>query len=193
LVERGLGFAGLVVLAGVGAWLSPAVTFWWAAPALLTIGIGIVGISIATPRLMRKTSDWLPIALRAHVGELTSPRVSRALFVAVLWSLATQTSAVIASYLLVHDLDPHLQFIDALVFIPIASLSLYVPVSFAGLGVREAAFVVLLGHVGVSPANATAASLAFMGSLLVWAVTGGVAHAVRPLALPDGNGAARQG
>jgi hypothetical protein len=61
---------------------------------------------------------------------------------------------------------------------------LYVPISLAGLGVREAAFVVLLGRVGVSPANATAASLAFMASLLVLAVAGGVGHALRPLVLP---------
>jgi glycosyltransferase 2 family protein len=184
LVERGLGFAALVVLAGVGAWLSPAVPFWWAGPALLVAGGALVAISIGTPWLMRKAARWLPPALRGLVGELTTPRGKRALLVAILWSVVAQTGAVLASHILVHDLDPHLRLIDSLAFIPIASLSLYVPISLAGLGVREAAFVVLLGRVGVSPANATAGSLAFMASLLVLAAAGGVGHALRPLVLP---------
>lgn len=185
LVERGLGFAALVVLAGVGAWLSPAVPFWWAGPALLAVGAMLVAVSIATPWLMRKVARWLPGALRELVGDLTTPRGKHPLFVAILWSVVAQTGAVLASHILVRDLDPHLRLIDSLAFIPIASLSLYVPISLAGLGVREAAFVVLLGRVGVSPANATAASLAFMASLLVLALAGGVGHALRPLVLPD--------
>jgi glycosyltransferase 2 family protein len=185
LVERGLGFAALIVLAGVGAWLSPAVPFWWAGPALVVVGAALVAVSIATPWLMRKIARWLPSALRQLVGELTIPRGSRPLFVATLWSFVAQIGAVLASHVLVRDLDPHLRLVDSLAFIPIASLSLYVPISLAGLGVREAAFVVLLGRVGVSPANATAASLAFMASLLVLAALGGVGHALRPLVLPD--------
>jgi uncharacterized membrane protein YbhN (UPF0104 family) len=133
---------------------------------------------------MRKTARWLPASLRGLVGELTTLRGNRALFVAILWSVVAQTGAVLASHFLVRDLDPHLQLVDSFAFIPLASLSLYVPISLAGLGVREAAFVVLLGRVGVSPANATAASLAFMASLLVLAAAGGVGHALRPLALP---------
>lgn len=185
LVERGLGFAALVVLAGVGAWLSPAVPFWWAGPALLVGGASLVAVSIATPWLMRKVARWLPTSLRVLVGDLTTPHGTRPLLVAILWSLVAQTGAVLASYVLVRDLDPHLGLVDSLAFIPIASLSLYVPISLAGLGVREAAFVVLLGRVGVSPANATAASLAFMASLLVLAAAGGMGHALRPLVLPD--------
>jgi uncharacterized membrane protein YbhN (UPF0104 family) len=186
LVERGLGFAALVLLAGVGAWLSPAVPFWWAGPALLAAGGALVMVSVATPWLMRKVARWLPASLRGLVGELTTLGGNRALLIAVLWSVVAQTGAVLASHILVRDLDPHLELVDSLAFIPIASLSLYVPISLAGLGVREAAFVVLLGRVGVSPANATAASLAFMASLLVLAAAGGIGHALRPLVLPAG-------
>ena len=155
LVERGFGLAAIVVLAGVGAWLSPAVPFWWAGPALLVAGGALAVVSVATPWLMRKTARWLPASLRGLVGELTLPRANRALFIAMLWSIVTQTFTVLASHVLVHDLDPNLRLIDSLAFIPIASLSMYVPISLAGLGVREAAFVLLLGRVGVSPANAT--------------------------------------
>jgi hypothetical protein len=57
-------------------------------------------------------------------------------------------------------------------------------VSVAGLGVREAAFVVLFAHVGVSAANATAASLASMATQMTVALLGGIAHALVPLSLP---------
>jgi uncharacterized membrane protein YbhN (UPF0104 family) len=183
LLERGLGFAALVVIASVGAWLSPAVPFWWAAPLLFLLGAAILGVSIGTPWLMLRLAGWFPAKLRHLVGDLTIPRGFRPLSIAILSSFVTQSGAVVASHVLVYDLDSRLSFVDSLAFVPLASLSLYVPVSLAGLGVREAAFVVLLGRVGVSAANATAGSLAFMAALLVLAIAGGVGHAIRPLAL----------
>lgn len=187
LLERGLGLAGLVILAGVGASLTPVLPFWWAGPSLIAMGAALAGVSMATPVVLQKFVRWLPAGTRAIVPSLTRPVGYGALGIAAGWSVVSQLVVFFASYILIHDLDRHLRILDSLALIPFAALSSYVPVSVGGLGVREAAFVILLGRVGVSAAHATAASLAFMAALLVVSALGGVAHALRPLTLPNGS------
>ena len=190
LVERGFGLVALLALAAVGASLG---TSLGAPLAIVFVGLGValLAVTMATPRLVQTLSRWLPGRLGSLAREPTSPRNYGALFVAALWSIPSQLTAICATHVLVHGIEPRLQLIDSLALIPIASLVTYVPISLAGLGLREAAFVVLLGKVGVAPGDATAASLAFMGVLLFVAVVGGVAHAIQPLRLPRDGGDVR--
>jgi uncharacterized membrane protein YbhN (UPF0104 family) len=70
----------------------------------------------------------------------------------------------------------------------VADLAAALPVSIAGLGVREKAFVSVLGawH-GVSPAQAIGLSLAGLGLILCWALVGVICFLAEPvLRKPEG-------
>ena len=66
------------------------------------------------------------------------------------------------------------------VFVPITSLVLVFPISFAGLGVREEAYRQLYGQVGVPPETAVAMSLVyyFFGNVCT-GIIGGVIYLIR--------------
>jgi uncharacterized protein (TIRG00374 family) len=66
------------------------------------------------------------------------------------------------------------------VFVPITSLVLVLPISFAGLGVREEAYRQLYGQVGVPPETAVAMSLVyyFFGNVCT-GIIGGVIYLIR--------------
>jgi uncharacterized protein (TIRG00374 family) len=55
---------------------------------------------------------------------------------------------------------------------PVISIISALPITFAGLGIRDSAAVVLLGLYGVSPSNAVAASLLTAAVSLVWTIVG---------------------
>jgi hypothetical protein len=66
------------------------------------------------------------------------------------------------------------------VFVPIISLLLLLPVSFAGLGVREEAYRQLFGQVGVLPEIAVAISLLiYLSGNVVTGVIGGIIYMLR--------------
>ncbi len=66
------------------------------------------------------------------------------------------------------------------VFVPITSLVLVIPISFAGLGVREEAYRQLFGQVGVPPEIAVAMSLMvyFLGNICT-GIVGGIIYLIR--------------
>jgi uncharacterized membrane protein YbhN (UPF0104 family) len=66
------------------------------------------------------------------------------------------------------------------VFVPITSLVLVIPISFAGLGVREEAYRQLFGQVGVPPETAVAMSLVyyFFGNVCT-GIIGGFIYLIR--------------
>jgi uncharacterized membrane protein YbhN (UPF0104 family) len=181
-IERGLGLGALLVLGGVG------VSFQSGAPAFMGLFLILGGaaaalLATASPWLSVRVLKWLPERFRSKVPVLSIPAGRAALGLAFLWSIVSQYLGVLSSHVLVQDLVPRVTALDSLAVVPLALLSLYVPISVAGLGVREAAFVVLFGRLGVSAADATAASLAFMATLMTAAVIGGIVHAFFPLAL----------
>lgn len=65
-------------------------------------------------------------------------------------------------------LGAKISLVHYLVFVPITSLVLVLPISFAGLGVRESAYVYLFGQVGVAQEVALAMSLLvyFLGNVI---------------------------
>lgn len=180
LVERGMGLAGLLLLAGAGIVVAaPEWSPWgW---LLLAGALACFAASAAAPRLATTMVARLPERFRARVPQVSEPRRYASLVVASALSVLSQFLAVFSSHLLVYALSPGVRLGDSMAAIPLAMLSLYVPVSVAGLGVREAAFVALFARAGVAAADATAASLAFMAALMLCGLVGGIVHLLRPL------------
>jgi uncharacterized membrane protein YbhN (UPF0104 family) len=182
-IERGFGLAALLFLGGAGIAVSP-VPFRWIGLVLMAAGLGSAVLSALTPWILGQIARFLPAGLRSYASRISIPGGRGALLSALAWSLLSQILGVLVSHVLVSDLCPEVRLVDSLAVVPLAMLSLYVPVSVSGLGIREAAFVALYARVGVSAADATAASLAFMATLMVVALVGGAVHLISPLAAP---------
>lgn len=86
-------------------------------------------------------------------------------------SVFVQLAGIAAVYILSIGLGQHIPLLAFFVYLPLIILFSMLPISISGLGVREGAFVLLFGLIGVKPEAATAVSLSWFisgaaGSLL---------------------------
>lgn len=166
LVERATGLWVLFILALLAlpfstGYLPPD---WVPAISLITIA-GVIGgwLVMGTPLL-----PWLGSKIRLP-GQDSLERfyhsVSqlgwRALGQASLISLIFDLLLILVVHLIAISLGLVLQWGIFFLFTPLISLSLALPISIGGLGVREQTFIILFQAVGVSPEIATAMSLIF--------------------------------
>lgn len=91
---------------------------------------------------------------------------------ALLISVIVQLSNIFAVYILALGLGEHISFIVCLIFLPLIILFTMLPISISGLGVRESAFVVLFGLIGIKPEIATALSLSWFISSAIGSLVG---------------------
>jgi len=136
--------------------------------AILLIG------AVASPYLLLWLKQRLPARLEV-VGKLVPPVVRpSALYLVLLWSMVCQLLAAATAHLLIAALNPSVPLGVSLALAPLAILASQFPFTVAGLGAREMAFVALYAHVNVLPAQATAASLAYLGVQVIVALAGGL-------------------
>jgi uncharacterized membrane protein YbhN (UPF0104 family) len=118
--------------------------------------------------LGRRLARFLPGPLARIARQL--PLVVRPLdfAAATLLSLATQLAAVVTGWLILRDLHPSVTVADALLIVPAASATAFLPLTVGGTGVREAVFVLLGGKLlGMSSDDAVATSLLLWISTLI--------------------------
>jgi hypothetical protein len=90
---------------------------------------------------------------------------------ALLISALVQLSGFFAVYILALGLGVHIPFLACLIFIPLIIMFTALPISISGIGIREGAFVLFFGLIGIRQDVATALSLSWFianatGSLL---------------------------
>ncbi len=95
---------------------------------------------------------------------------------AVLLSTLIQFSGFLAVAILAAAMGVQVPVLTLFVFLPIIITITTVPISISGLGVREGAFVVLLGLIGVRPEAATSLSLSWFFSSFIGSLPGLVAY-----------------
>jgi uncharacterized membrane protein YbhN (UPF0104 family) len=185
LLERTLGFTGMLVLVVVGFTLFPLpgidnVMMWSALGMCAAVG-SVVGIASG-----RRIAPYLPQPFRriaAALPTITSPPL---FLVALAISLVTQLCGVVAGHVLIASISAEPSWSDSLVILPLVNALQYFPFTIGGAGVREAGFVVLYPLVGVTRADSLAASLVLGAVLYAVAGIGGILHAIRPLHQVEG-------
>lgn len=159
---------------------------------LLLLGLGFLAFALAM------MLDRLPFSLRRYrvvrgIAQL-SAQLRNVLLVphhaapTLLLSLVTQVGAVAAVRLLVAGLGLPIGWLECLLVVPLVNLATVAPISVAGWGVREGAFVAALGFFGVPAADALALSVLYglLGTLvalpggLVWLAMGSARAAAGP-------------
>lgn len=176
-LDRYVGYAGLLSL-GLGAGLLAfrelaAVGMQWALP-LLFMAFLAGSLVVFGLRVGRR---FAPLAhFYDHFLEVLRDR--RTLARAYLLSLAVHLLSVLSVYTLSRGIGQRPPLGELFVFVPLIATFMALPVSIAGLGLREGAFVVLFGLLGVAPEKS--ASIAFLWYLSIAAASlPGLAEYVR--------------
>ncbi len=171
-MDRYTGFVALVSLGLIaypfgmehfgGTWLQ------WLLPM---IAVGFVGASVIIfgMRLgggrLKKLSAFYDY-FHQYLGH------RKVFYKAVGLSVFVQALAMLAVYLLSRGFGLDVPFLAYVVFMPIITTVSAVPLSISGLGVREAAFVLLLSSMGVSAEAAMALSFSWFISMALASLVG---------------------
>lgn len=190
LLERVFGFAALACLSAVALTLGlSGQQTMNLAPLLAICGLAVaatVAGALMLPRILRRLHGaWgdrgkvgTVLGLLARTPDLSRPRL---LVWAMLLSFGTQLVGVVAAYLITRDLSPQIHFQHCLLYIPLANIAAYFPMTVGGLGAREASFVALFARIGIPEARSFATSLVFFGVQVMVALLGGVLQFFVPM------------
>jgi uncharacterized membrane protein YbhN (UPF0104 family) len=180
LVERALGLFALFVLLAGGLALAGDVlhtNHYW-----IWTGIGLAGslaLVLALP-MARRLAPYLPGRVGELAGRVPALASWRAFVGAGVLSLVTQTLVTLAGWVLLRSLAPSVTLGQALLIIPLAAATTFIPITVGGAGPREMVYVVLgraLLHLDAN--DALAASLALWLAHLAVGAVGGVIQLVR--------------
>lgn len=132
--------------------------------------VGSFGVFVGAVAIDRVPTTRLTAAGRTVVdGYAGRPA---ALAVAALASLGTVAATVVSTWALVVALELSVPTVYLWATVPLVAVLVALPLSVQGLGVREGAYVFLLGYVGVPPEAALAISVTNFGLSLVVAAVG---------------------
>ena len=202
VADRVTGLLALFALGIMGALLTPSVTTvhpellpWLAglavafaiATVVLVTGRGQMAI-LAVGRALRVgqapgISSALPTPAtrglapeRSEGSQLATPSIRSwsAMLAPLGLSLVVQATLVYTNLLLCYALNIPLTYVQLLWIVAVVSLLQSLPISIAGIGVREGAYVYLLQQQGVDSSSALALSLMVFAIQVVLAAVGGV-------------------
>ena len=181
LFERLVGVVALALLAVPGLAMVPGrlQTLGWAVAGLVFVSVFVLLVAAAPFRMAgRLLASRAPVVAAAGeriaddlAGPLarTWPRVET-----MLWSVVYQAIGLGILVAVAWDWGQPSMAWAILGGVPLALILTLLPVSIAGLGVRESLFVVLLGQLGVESGKAMALALVWLASALLLAFAGAV-------------------
>jgi uncharacterized membrane protein YbhN (UPF0104 family) len=144
-----------------GSWIE------WLLPAIVAgfIILSIVFFGLRLGKRMRLLGDFY--------GHFHSYRRQKGVMArAALLSVVIQVATVLAVYVLALGLGQRIPLLPFFIFVPIIITLSSLPVSISGVGIREGAFVLLFGSIGVRPDAATALSFAWFLSVTAGGLAG---------------------
>lgn len=156
---------GIAMLAGVGALYS--VHFQWFVD---TINCFFRLLNTSYPAMAGLTSQ-IRLLINEWRRYLEQPKV---LIFSVLLGIVFQLSAVLITNILAIGLNIHLSFADWSWIFSAVSIVVILPITISGIGLREGAFIGLLGCIGVQSEQALSLSFLLFGIQVIGAIIGGI-------------------
>ena len=178
LVDRLLGFLGLLLVASIATLVSPLP----AREVLTYAALGLLAAlgAVTAMTLARRLADVLPERI-ARLARMLPALERPALFaVAVALSLLSHIGVSLAGYAILAGVAPQVSLLEALVIFPLGALAAYFPLTFAGAGARDTALIYLCAQYGISHGAALAASLSLLMLQLGIAAIGGLVNLRSP-------------
>lgn len=180
LVERALGLFALFALLALGLAVAgdrAGTGGLWLWTALGTGGALAIVVGLV---LARRLALGLPGALGRIAGGLPGIVSLPAFVHGVVLSIVTQGLVAAAGWALLHAGHPEVDLAGALLLVPLAAATAFLPITVGGAGAREAVFVTLGGRLfGLPAEDALAASLALWFAHLAVGAVGGALVATR--------------
>ncbi|MDA8083087.1 MAG: lysylphosphatidylglycerol synthase transmembrane domain-containing protein [Nitrospiraceae bacterium] len=170
-MDRYLGYVSLILLGmcafpfayhyvsgSLYQWVMPGIFILFVVGSLLFFGLQI-------GRRFRTVSEFYEyfVVLKGRKGVIVK---------AVLISMVIQVMGFMAVVILSSAMGEHIPLQMMFMFLPIIITLTTIPISISGIGVREGAFVVLFGLIGISREAATSLSLAWFFSSFVGSLPG---------------------
>jgi len=188
LLNRVLGWFGLLVIALVGLLALqnqlPPDTFWSGLLVLssglciMTVGFGLLNVSqfwSATclyNRMLRRCER-----LKLLVETVRRLMTSQTFILGTILSLLLHTVVIIATVMFAKAYGvPSKQLTLVACVAPLGLIAAMLPISIAGHGVRETAFIYLLSHIGISPEIALTISISLYVTIAITSIIGGIIY-----------------
>lgn len=185
LFDRLSGLAVLMALGGTALLVYPGHRFPWPLEAML--GGGGLALLLAwwtCPRLVRLLPERNALRRQVEV-DLEPFWRDRGLLARVAGtSLVFHLMQVCVQYVLARAAGAEVPFSYCLVYHPVVSVIAALPVSVAGLGVREGGYLYFFGRIGIDGATAVTASLLWFAVSSVASLIGGVVFLASGAELP---------
>jgi uncharacterized protein (TIRG00374 family) len=184
--DRLTGVLGSSLIALVVALIDPADVPQDVLMTVVIVSGGIlIGVLVLTQgRRLEQVGDWSRLLQRPFVGKLHKVYIALtsysigAIVRSTLVSLPFTVTLIATQYLLSIALGTAIDPRYFILFTPIIALTQLLPISFNGLGVREGAFGVLFGSVGVAGPDAVALSLLYYVVRVLTGLFGGVLYII---------------
>jgi uncharacterized protein (TIRG00374 family) len=190
LMDRVIGVASLLLMALVGLTFArtladnPAIVVALAAATVVCVAALLVVFSPRAARTLSNAARRLPIAAltRASARVVESVRKyathSRQLVLVLACSVAVQLLRIAQAYYLGRGLGVDASFAAYVAFIPLILLVMLLPITIAGVGTAQAAFVWFFAQAGVPAASAFALSVLFVALGIVGNLPGALLYAI---------------
>jgi len=176
VADRGVGLIGLFWLAAFAAIFLNFAPF---PPSIIrpTVAVGAITLAgfLAAP-LVAHMIHLMPRPLR-RAGGIVAPYLHHpgALIPAIGLSIALQFTLAAGQYLLALGLGITVPLSLFILCVPIANVFASLPLTLNGLGIRESAYLVLFGMVGMRKEDAIALGLLWFAVTLAGGMTGAIA------------------
>ena len=188
VIERLTGWIVLPLLTLAGLLLSPSLLKLGMASRLalaLSIGTLLLLVAILVVAGSRRMAGrfasnegWTRFIGAVHLGVDSLRQRPQAAAGIVGVATVYQLSPVLAAWFATRALGLHLPMVALLAFTPVVAIAQVLPLSLNGLGIREGAFVLFLGPLGVSAGQAVAVGLIVYALPLAVSLLGAPAFAV---------------
>jgi hypothetical protein len=195
LVDRAFGVLACICYAALGLILAPESiaildggVMSWSVPGLAGTGLILLIAGLAVLILSRSGR----VRALWHQGIATVADLARSprrLGRVAALAVVSQGLLVLLWYLLARGVNFTLPTSTFLWAVPLVSLSALLPVTFAGLGVREGVWLVLLNGSGIPPADIVAFSLLYFVCNLLVGISGGLLFVLSGVTMAAAGGA----
>jgi len=182
VADRGIGLIALFWFAAACALTLHAVEL---PPSFLHVTVTIGAVALA---------GWLTSPLLARLAGRLGGRLARliapflpylkrpiAIIPAILLSIILQASLAVCQYLLARGLGLETSLAAFMLCVPIANVFASLPITLNGLGVREAAYLVLFSRAGLTKPDTIALGLLWFASTMIGGLSGIIAFVTTKL------------
>lgn len=192
IVERILGILAMMVLSVASVLVSAAAGYDIVGNdtvRFITVSF-VIGLILSCLFFNRRTERIIERMTPASVGRNAARifnmlrgmtaygRAPRVLAAAYVLSVAFQFLSIVSTWLIGRSLGDNTPFVYYLILLPVIWLVTMAPVSINGIGIREGAFIVLFGAVGMPQETAMAVSLLLLTQSVVIGAAGGLVFLV---------------